>query len=71
MPATILELWAEKNFLMPDKQFQYKASGKPITYEELDLEQAWQTFDIQHELTRKGSRNSRLTIERLFPDLHK
>ena len=39
---------------MPDKQFQYKASGKPIPYEELDLEQAWEAFDIQHELTRKG-----------------
>jgi hypothetical protein len=39
---------------MPDKHFQYKASGKSIPYEELDLERAWETFDIQHELTRKG-----------------
>ncbi len=29
-------------------------SSKPIPYEELDLEQGWETFDIQHELTRKG-----------------
>lgn len=54
VPAKILGLWASKNFPMPDKQFQYKASGKPIPYEELDLEQAWETFDIRHELTRKG-----------------
>ena len=54
VPAKILELWAETNFLMPDKQFQYKASGKPIPYEELDLEKDWEKFDIQHELTRKG-----------------
>jgi transaldolase len=54
VPAKILELWANKNFPMPDKQFQYKSSGRPIPYEELDLEQLWETFDIQHELTRKG-----------------
>jgi transaldolase len=54
VPAKILELWASKNFPMPDKQFQYKTSGRPIPYEELDLEQPWETFDIQHELTRKG-----------------
>lgn len=54
VPATILEQWANRNFPMPDKQFQYQSSGKPIPYEELDLEQPWETFDIQHELTRKG-----------------
>ena len=54
VPAKILELWASKNLPMPDEQFQYKASGKPIPYEELDLEHAWESFDIQHELTRKG-----------------
>src|SRR5215472_6773196 len=54
VPAKILDLWASKNLPMPDEQFQYKASGKPIPYEELDLGQAWESFDIQHELTRKG-----------------
>ena len=54
VPAKILELWSSKNFPMPGKQFQYKASGKPIPYQELDLEQAWEAFDIRHELTRQG-----------------
>lgn len=54
VPAKILELWASKNFPMPDKQFQYKSSAAPIPYEDLDLEQSWESFDIQHELTRKG-----------------
>ena len=54
VPAKILELWASKNLPMPDEQFQYKASGKPIPYEDLDLEQSWEAFDVQHELTRKG-----------------
>jgi transaldolase len=54
VPTKILELWANRSFPMPDSQFQYKAPGKPIPYQELDLERAWETFDIQHELTRKG-----------------
>ena len=54
VPAKILELWASKSFPMADNQFQYKTSGNPIPYEELDLGQAWDAFDIQHELTRKG-----------------
>jgi hypothetical protein len=54
VPAKILELWDSKNLPTPDNQFQYKVPGRPIPYEELDLEQGWETFDIQHELTRKG-----------------
>ena len=54
VPAKVLELWASSNFPMPDSQFRYKASGKPIPYAELDLQRTWETFDIQHELTRKG-----------------
>jgi transaldolase len=54
VPAKVLELWASKHFPLPDKGFQYKAPGTPIPYEELNLEQGWEMFDIQHELTRKG-----------------
>jgi transaldolase len=54
VPARILEEWANRNFPMPGKDFQYNVPTKPIPYEELDLEQPWETFDIQHELTRKG-----------------
>jgi transaldolase len=54
VPANALGQWANKNFPMPNKQFRYEALGSPIPYEELDLEQEWEAFDIQHELTRKG-----------------
>lgn len=54
VPAKVLELRANRNFPMPDKQFQYKDSGKSIPYEDLDLERPWEIFEIQHELTRKG-----------------
>lgn len=54
VPAKILEQWAGRDFPMPDRDFQYKGSGRPIPYEELDLGRAEDTFDIRHELTRKG-----------------
>lgn len=54
VPAKILEQWAGRDFPMPDKDFQYKSSGRPIPYEEVDLGRAWDTLDIRHELTRKG-----------------
>ena len=31
-----------------------QGSRKPIPYEELELERGRETFDIQHEFTRKG-----------------
>jgi len=52
--AKILTLWAEKGFPMPEASFQYRSSAKPIPYEELDLAQHWESFDIGHELTTRG-----------------
>jgi transaldolase len=54
VPAKVLSLWAEKNFPMPDADFQYHSSTKPIPYEELDLAHPWEKFNIAHELTTKG-----------------
>ena len=54
VPAKVLEEWASKDCPMPDTRFEYKAPGKPIPYQMLNLGQPWEGFDIQHELTRKG-----------------
>jgi transaldolase len=54
VPTKILELWASSDMPMPGEGFQYEASGEPIPYEEIDLEQPSDAFDVQHELTRKG-----------------
>ena len=54
VPAKILETWAAKDFPMPGKDFEYKSPGKAIAYEALNLNQSWENFDIEHELTRKG-----------------
>ena len=54
VPAKVLEDWASKACPMPDTSFEYKAPGKPIPYQMLNLDQPWEGFDIQHELTRKG-----------------
>lgn len=48
VPAKIPEQWASKNSPRPDPQFEYKSSDKPIPYEELDMEQPWDAFDIKH-----------------------
>lgn len=54
VPAKVLRLWAEKGFPMPDANFQYNSPAKPIPYEDLDLAQPWETFNITHELTTRG-----------------
>jgi transaldolase len=59
-PSKVWEAWAAASFPLPGKDFVYKAVDKdgtplkPIPYEEIDLTQAWEGFDIQHELTTKG-----------------
>lgn len=54
VPAKILEDWAHRGFPLPGDDFKYTATGKPILYQQLTLDQPWQSFDIEHELTRKG-----------------
>lgn len=54
VPAKILDLWAGDNFPIPNQEFRYQATGRTIPYEELDLGQPWEAFDVQHDLTRKG-----------------
>lgn len=54
VPAGVLSQWADKGCPMPDGGFNYAAAGKPILYQELALDQSWRSFDIEHELTRKG-----------------
>src|SRR5438477_8530163 len=60
VPGKVLEQWAAEEFPMPDENFSYRGvdkNGKPlktIPYKELDLNLAWESFDIAHELTKKG-----------------
>ena len=62
VPAKVLEEWAAKDFPVPDSSFSYSAvnsggqSLKPIPYQVLNLNSAWESFDISHELTTKGIR---------------
>jgi transaldolase len=54
VPAKVLEEWANQGRPLPDDSFKYKPVGTPILYEKTSLEQPWENFDIEHELTRKG-----------------
>jgi len=54
VPANVLKTWADQKFPIPSKDFVCKNTGRPISYEEIDLNQPWDTYDIRHELTTKG-----------------
>lgn len=54
VPAHVLEEWAREKFPLPDAGFQYQPVGTPIPYKQVDLNRAWQEFNLEHELTRKG-----------------
>ena len=62
VPTKVLQEWANQGMPLPDKSYSYKAVGAEIRYEDdLNLNQPWERFNIQHELTRKG-------IERFVAD---
>jgi transaldolase len=54
VPGKILREWAAAGFPQPDATFAYPPKGSRIEYQELDLAQPWQRFNIEHELTTKG-----------------
>ncbi len=54
VPAKVLEEWVSQGCPLPEKGFEYEPVGTRIHYQELDLEQPWQNFDVRHELTTKG-----------------
>lgn len=54
-PFKILKEWGEKGLPMPGSDFVYKTENlEPILYKDLDLEGAFDSFDLDHELTDAG-----------------
>ena len=54
-PLKILKEWAAAGMNMPDENFSYKPESlKPIPYQEINLNQSWDSYNIKHELTDKG-----------------
>ena len=59
-PSKVWEQWATSSFPLPGADFVYYGTDKaerplkPIEYKSLDLTQAWENFDIRHDLTTKG-----------------
>jgi transaldolase len=54
VPTKVLEQWARKDFTLPSPDFAYVPVGRAIEYRNIDLEQPWETFNSDHELTKKG-----------------
>lgn len=54
-PYKVLKEWGDKGMPLPDANFSYNhPEFKPIAPKNLDLNQPWKSFNIQHELTAKG-----------------
>jgi len=59
-PSKVWEEWAASSFSLPGEDFVYQGTDKadkplmPIAYKSVDLNRAWESFDIRHDLTTKG-----------------
>ena len=56
-PGQVWEEWAASSFPLPGADFVYQETDralKPIAYKSIDLNRAWESFDIRHDLTTKG-----------------
>jgi len=55
-PSKVWEEWAASSFPVPEKDFMYEGDKqlRAIAYKALDLNRAWESFDIRHDLTIKG-----------------
>src|SRR5262250_3102553 len=59
-PGRVWEEWAASSFPLPGADFVYQGTDKAdkplksIAYKAVDLNRAWESFDIRHDLTTKG-----------------
>lgn len=54
-PAAVLKDWAAKGMPLPDATYHYETGDKKdYTFLNLDLNQNWRSFPIEHELTDTG-----------------
>jgi len=54
-PLALYKEWAAAGMPLPDEHFHYDISTlKPIPYQQLNVSQPWNTFDIVHPLTQAG-----------------
>lgn len=54
-PLKILKEWSEQGLPIPGQGYRYNPKNlRPINYQELDLNQSWNSFNLSHDLTSKG-----------------
>ncbi|MFO0780967.1 MAG: transaldolase family protein [Candidatus Gracilibacteria bacterium] len=64
-PYKVIREWAEKGMPIPDASFSYtRPDLQPVPEEKLNLDQQWQNFSIQHDLTSKRIENLKRRLER-------
>ena len=55
VPSSVLAQWAVANFPVVGPPVMHRWIGDTISYEDLYLEQPWESFDSSHWLTTQGS----------------
>ena len=53
-PFKVIKDWAERGQQVPENYTYHAKQLKPIPYQQLDLRQSWQEFNLKHELTDIG-----------------
>ena len=53
-PFKVLKEWAEQGLSMPSTFYYNTGNLTPISYQEIDLDKDWHTYNIAHELTDIG-----------------
>jgi transaldolase len=60
VPAKVLLEWVKESMPIPRPGYVYRPVGengaplRPIAYEQLDLNESWERFDVRHPLTTRG-----------------
>jgi transaldolase len=67
VPFKVIKEWAEKKFVIPNKNFIYQRKyPKPIPYQEILLDKNWSEYNIHHDLTDAGVEKFSADWEKLF-----
>ena len=55
VPFKVLQSWSEAVLKIPGEGFVYDSKNlRPISYQQINLNQPWQEYNIQHDLTDSG-----------------
>jgi transaldolase len=67
VPKPVLTMWVAEGAEMPVEDFSYDPENlAPIPFEEIDYDQGWQAYNLEHELTTSGIEKFAADWKKLF-----